>query len=295
MRLVPSLAALLLGAATPSIADQAGPRVLVVGQTAARSFAYGSEPRQTVELFTRGKERAPLIVYIHGGGWSAGSPKSGARGAQADHFTAAGYAYATAGYRFVPDVTVEQQLGDIAVAVALLRRQQGVDPGRIVLIGHSSGAHLAALIGTDPRYLRSARVPFEALRGVVLLDPAVLNVPPAMAATGNPTIDRYFRPAFGDDPARQSALSPLVHAEAPNAPYWLSLYDSGNLFSATQSADLSAALIGAGAKAASFAAVSGTTHMRLNNEIGAPGDRATGLIDAFLARAMPESRRPRFR
>jgi arylformamidase len=289
------LSALLLTVATPNIADQTGPRVLVAGPTVARTLTYGPEPRQGLELFTRGKERAPLIVYVHGGGWSAGSPKSGTRGTQADHFTASGYAYATVGYRYVPQVTLEQQLGDVARAIAFLRRQSGVDPDRIVLIGHSSGGHLAALLGTDPSYLRAAKVPFEALRAVVLLDPAVLDVPPALAGPGNPVIERYFRPAFGDDPARQSALSPLRQTEPPNAPYWLSVHDGANLFAGTQGAELSAALIGAGTMEASAVPVPGTTHMRLNNEIGAPGDRATAAIDAFLARALPENQRPRLR
>ncbi len=290
-----TLSALLLAAVTPNIADQEGPRVLVAGPTVARTLTYGPEQRQSLELFTRGKGRAPLIVYLHGGGWSDGSPKSGSRGAQADHFTAGGYAYATVGYRFVPEVTVEQQLADVARAIAFLRRQSGVDPGHVILIGHSSGGHLAALLGTDSAYLRAARVPFEALRAIILLDPAVLDVVPVMTSRGAPTIERFFRPAFGDDAGRQSALSPLRHSEPPNAPHWLSLYDAANRFAGAQSADLIAALIGAGAEQASAVSLSGTTHMRLNNEIGGAGDEATKAIDAFLARALPENRRPRFR
>jgi arylformamidase len=289
-----ALAALAFAAATPAIVAQTGPHALVAGPTRVRALNYGPEPRQGLELFTRGKERAPLIVYLHGGGWSAGSPKDGSRGAQADHFTARGFAYATVAYRYVPAVTVEQQLADVARSIAFLRRQPGVDRQRIVLIGHSSGAHMAALLGTAPSHLAAAEVPFAALRAVVLLDPAVLDVPPLMAAGGGGTIDRYFRPAFGDDPARQSELSPMKHSAAPNAPAWAILHDANNGFAATQSGEFAAALIGAGA-AARVEAIAGTTHMRLNNEIGADGDRATALIDAFLAEAVPETRRPRFR
>ena len=295
MRTMPVLLAALLAAATPSIADQTGPNVLVAGPTLSRPLTYGPEPRQGVELFTRGRGRSPLIVYLHGGGWSEGSPKSGSRGLQADHFTGRGYAYATVGYRFVPEVTLEEQLSDVARAIAFLRRQRGVDPNHVILIGHSSGGHLAALLGTDPSYLRAATVPFEALRAVILLDPAVLNVPPVMTSQGEPTIERFFRPAFGNDPARQSALSPLRHSEAPNAPHWLSLYDTGNMFAGAQSADLIAALIGSGAKEATSVPLPNTTHMRLNNEIGATSDGATAAIDAFLARALPQSQRPRVR
>ena len=86
----------------------------------------------------------------------------------------------------------------------------------------------------------------------------------------------------------------MKHGAEPNAPAWLMLHDANNGFAAMQSGDFAAGLIGAGA-AARVEAIPGTTHMRLNNEIGADSDRATALIDAFLAETLPETRRPRFR
>jgi arylformamidase len=289
-----ALAFIALGLATPAIVAQAGPHVFVPGPTEVRALTYGRDPRQRVELFTRGGGCAPLIVYLHGGGWSSGSPKAGSGGAQADHYTSRGHAYATIGYRFVPGVTVEQQLADVAAAIAMLRRQPAVDPQRIVLIGHSSGGHLAALLGSDLSYLVAAGVPEAAVRGVVLLDPAAIDIGPIMATGGGGTVDRYYRPAFGDDPARWSALSPMKHSAGPNAPRWLMLYDVNNPLAGMQSGEFAAGLIGAGAEAR-VEAVTGTSHVRLNDEIGAAGDLATALIDAFLAEARPESRRPRFR
>lgn len=287
----------LLAAATPAVVAQAGPHVLVSGPVVARELHYGPAPRQVVQLFVREKAgRAPLIVYLHGGGWSAGTPRAGAAGAQPDHFTGAGYAYATIGYRFVPEATVEEQLTDVAQAIAVLRQQQGVDPDRIVLLGHSSGGHLAALIGDDPAWLDKAGVPFDAIKAVVLLDPAAIDVPPIMdAGRGAGTVARYYQPAFGDDPARQATLSPLRHAEAPNAPAWLMLHDVNNPLAGYQSQQLSAALIAAGAREAMVLPIQDTTHLRLNDEIGRPGNAATAEIDAFLARAFPETRRPRMR
>lgn len=289
-------AAALLAAATPSIAEQAGPHVLVAGPTVARTIVYGPEPRQGLELFTRtGAGKAPLIVYLHGGGWSAGSPKDGSKGAQADHWTSLGYAYATVAYRFVPVVDAEDQLRDVAKAIAMLRQEPGVDGRRIILMGHSSGGTMAAQLGTDPRWLAQAKVPFDAVKAVVLLDPSVLDLPPVMAVKGDPTVDRYFRPAFGDDPARQSALSPVKQTEAPNAPAWLILADANNGFARAQGGDLAAGLLAAGAAEAKVVPIAGTTHMRLNNEIGAPDDKATAEIDVFLARALPEMQKARRR
>lgn len=286
----------LLAAATPAVVHQAGPHVIVAGPIVARTLVYGTEPRQGLELFTRARAgKAPLIVYLHGGGWSAGSPKDGARGAQTDHWTSLGYAYATIGYRYVPLVSAEDQLRDVARAIAFLRRQPGVDGRRIVIIGHSSGATMAAQLGTDPQWLRSAGVPFDDLKAVVLLDPSVLDLPPAMAEAGNPVVETYFRPAFGDDPARQSDLSPTKHVEPPNAPAWAIITDANNAFAAAEGADFVAGLIGAGVAEAKVTPLPNTTHMRLNNEIGQRDDAATAVIDALLARSLPEMQRPRFR
>jgi acetyl esterase/lipase len=289
------LAVLLFAAATPAIQAQAGPHVHVAGPVQKQSLVYGPEQRQYLDLFTKAKAgRAPLIVYLHGGGWSAGSPKAGTGGAQPEFYTSRGFAYAGVGYRYVPGVTVEQQLADVARAVAYLRSRPEVDGQRIVLVGHSSGGHLAALLGTDPSYLASAGVPFEALKGVVLLDSAAIDIAPFMAIPGG-TVDRYYRPAFGNDPARWSTLSPLKQTEAPNAPAWAVLYDTNNPIAGLQGGDLVAGLLAAGARDAAATPISGTTHMRLNDAIGTPGDMASGLIADFLARTVLETQRPRLR
>lgn len=287
--------AALLAAATPAIEAQAGPHVLVAGPVVKQSLVYGPEQRQYLELFTKERAgRAPLVVYIHGGGWSAGSPKDGSQRGQAEFYTSRGFAYAGVGYRYVPGVTVEQQLGDVARAIAFLRQQRQVDGRRIVLLGYSSGGHLAALLGSDPSFLEKAGVPFAAVRGVVLLDPSALDLPPIMAAQGDRTVERYFRPAFGADPTRWSALSPMKQAAAPNAPAWLVLHDANNLLSGQQGAELAAGLIAAGARAR-VEAMPGTSHVGLNEEVGREGDRASQSIAAFLAEAVPETRKPRFR
>jgi acetyl esterase/lipase len=291
------VSAALLAAATPAMVAQAGPHVFVPGPVVARDLHYGPAPRQLAQLFVREKAaRAPLIAYLHGGGWSAGTPRAGSAGAQPDHFTGTGYAYATVGYRFVPEVSVEQQLADVAQGIALLRRQNGVDADRIVLIGHSSGGHLAALLGADPAWLEAAGVPFATVKAVVLLDPAAIDIPPIMdAGRSAPTVQRFYRPAFGDDLARQAALSPLRHADPPNAPAWLMLHDVNNPLAGLQSEQLSIALIAAGAQEATVLPVGDTTHLRLNDEIGRAGDVATAEIDSFLTRVFPEARRARMR
>ena len=247
-------------------------------------MSYGRDPLQRLDLvYPVGNERPPLIVFIHGGGWSIGD-KRHAIGAKASHFLGRGYGFASVNYRLVPQATVEEQAADIASAIAKLRTYamgSNYDGERIVLMGHSAGAHLAALVGTDPRYLAAAGVPISTVKGIVLLDGAGYDVAEQMARPGNP-VGAMFDAAFGKDPARQRALSPTLHAAAPNAANWLVLPVERRADSTAQSRELAAALGKAGANA-QVVPVPGESHRSLNLGLGEAGDFATAEVDRFLA------------
>ncbi len=153
-----------------------------------REIAYGADPKQRIDLVVpAAATRAPLLLFIHGGAWMIGDKRSGVS-VKAAHITGKGWAFASANYRLVPQATVESQAADIAAAIARLRADaaaNGLDPERIVLMGHSAGAHLAALVGTDPRYLRAAGVPMSAVKGVILLDGAGYDIAAQMRRRDN--------------------------------------------------------------------------------------------------------------
>lgn len=247
-------------------------------------LAYGTDKLQKLDLIIpAGNKRPPLVLFIHGGGWSIGDKRQSI-GAKAAHFTSIGYAFASANYRLVPQATVEQQAADIAAAIAMLRgnaAKSNYDPDRIVLMGHSAGAHLAALVGTDPSYLAAAKVPLGAVGGVILLDGAGYDVA-RQAADPNNQVSAMYDAAFGKDPARQARLSPTRHAAAPNVGSWLILPIERRADSTAQSQALAARLTTARATA-SVIAVLGESHGSLNQGIGEAGDFATARIDAFLA------------
>ena len=274
----------LFALATPTVL---APRT-TAGMTIQRSdFHYGSAPRQRLILWTaRHKGRFPLMIYIHGGGWSAGDPAAGG-GEKPRHFLDRGYVYASVTYRFVPDATVEDEIADVARAIAWLRANAGhigADPDRIVLIGHSSGAHLAAMIASDPQWLAAAKVPFATIRAVALLDGAGFDVPTLMAPYPGTTMP-YYGKAFGVDTARQLRLSPIAHLAPPNAPAWLFLQDATRFTGYAEAEALARPLRAAGAQTL-IVPVPDTTHLRLNDELGRPGDPATARLDAFLDQVM---------
>ena len=188
--------------------------------------AYGADPKQRLDLVRPANvTKAPVLLFVHGGGWSIGD-KAHAAPDKARWANSKGWAFASANYRLVPQATVEQQAADVGSAVAWLRSiadKQGLDPNRIVLMGHSAGAHLVALVGTDPQYLAAAGITLSDLRGVIALDGAAYDVARQMADSGRLMRSTYLA-AFGTDAARQRQLSPTLQAAAPNAPAFLLAY-----------------------------------------------------------------------
>lgn len=258
---------------------------------APAEYAYGAAPLQKLDFWRAGASQpVPLIVFVHGGGWKRGD-KSNATGMEkVTHWGAAGYAFASINYRLVPDATIEQEAADVAASIAWLRAHaatMGIDPSRIVLMGHSAGAHLVALIGTDPQYLAAAGMALSDVRGVIAMDGAAYDVARQIGAAG-PLMRRTYAEAFGSDPARQRALSPTLQAAAPNAPAFLLIHidrDDGR----TQTEALGAALAQAGTPA-QVEGVGGTGlrgHMDLNTGLGSAGAPATALVDAWLAKVVP--------
>ena len=281
-----------LRTALPKLSD---PCRKAIGERAAASYspapgtveyAYGTDSKQRLDLVKpSGAAKAPVLLFVHGGGWSIGD-KAHAAPDKARWANSKGWAFASANYRLVPQATVEQQAADVGSAIAWLRanaKREGLDPDRIVLMGHSAGAHLVALVGTDPQYLKAAAVPMGAIKGVVLLDGAGYDVAPQANSPLNP-VKPMYEAAFGNDPKRQSALSPTHQAAAPNVSRWLILPIERRRESQAQSNGLADALNHAGATAA-VVAVPDESHGSLNKGLGESGDFATEQIAKFLAAA----------
>lgn len=246
--------------------------------------AYGADPRQRLDFTPAQRRNAPLVLFVHGGAWSFGDKRAAAH--MATHFQRNGYAFASINYRLVPEATVEQQAADVAAALASLvadAARIGIDGEQIILIGHSAGAHLAALVGTDPRYLAAHRIPVTAIDGVVLLDGAGYDVPRQIDAAG-PLLRRMYLRAFGHDAARQRALSPIAHAAAPNAHDFYIIHSAHRADSAAQSAALAEAL-NSGDSVANVQAVD-DSHAGIFRRFGEPGHDATDYAGAFMALAL---------
>lgn len=93
-------------------------------------------------------DEAPLVVWIHGGGWRGGSKNNPSILA----ITTKGYALASISYRFTDKAVFPAQIHDCKAAVRWLRANAGrfgYDPDFIAVAGSSAGGHLALLMGTS--------------------------------------------------------------------------------------------------------------------------------------------------
>lgn len=255
-----------------------------------QTLAYGPDSLQALDLWVpQGATKAPLVLFVHGGGWSRGSKNNATGRALPAHMLQQGYAFASIDYRLVPRNTVEEQASDVAAALAaVLKRADslGIDRSRVVLTGHSAGAHLVALVGTDERYLKSAGLSFRDIRGVMPNDGAGYDVASQFPAAG-PRLMKTYEQAFGTDPARQKALSPTLQAAAPNAPAFLLLHVE-RPDAVRQSEALAAALRQAGTavEVAGFPGKGLRGHMEINRRLGAPDYAATVVMDNWLKKVL---------
>lgn len=245
-----------------------------------QSLSYGPDKRQNVDFFQLPGTAPPppLVIFVHGGGWRRGSEKMVDQ--KPEFYTGFGYAFASVGYRMLPDTAVEQQAEDIGAAIRMLRskaRALGFDGNRIILTGHSAGAHLVALLGTNPLYAEDA---FDAIRGVMPIDGACYDV--ARQMKQQPLISKkLYEPAFGIDPVRQKALSPITYGAGPNAPDWFLLYSSKRKDSTEQNKLLEEAVKTGGSRTESLALPLG--HGPINIELGTPGYGGNAAIEKWLA------------
>ena len=142
-----------------------------------RGIAYGPEAHQTLDVWApavRPSAPMPIVIGIHGGGWEFGYPEWAGFGAQAVCAAPALYitpAYALGlGERQAWPASRDDLLAALRWVVDHATDDEfGGDPSRLVITGHSAGAHLSACLGLDPPLLRAAGVPPSAVKALFLV------------------------------------------------------------------------------------------------------------------------------
>jgi acetyl esterase/lipase len=167
--------------------------------------------------------------------------------------------------------------------------QYGGDRSAIYLMGHSAGAHLAALVAIAPRYLRSHGLPPDIVRGTILLDGSGYDLVKRVPESGG-WVRQMLLSAFGSDPRVWRDASPQHQLSGSRPPPCLLFHLGGRRASEIQARSFAAALRAAGGKA-DVIAVPDRTHTSIYDLVGSAGDSVGPRIVQFI-RSHPRTAPP---
>lgn len=142
-------------------------------KTANVAYLRGNNSRQVLDVYQpagsgEATKARPVVIFFYGGAWQEGSRSDYLFVAEA--LTQRGYVVVIPDYRVYPEVLYPDFLSDGAAAVAWTTaniERFGGDRTRLFLMGHSAGAHIAAMLALDPRYLATQKVPSTSIKGLI--------------------------------------------------------------------------------------------------------------------------------
>jgi acetyl esterase/lipase len=189
---------LKLAASGVLLASLPGLRPLVAMAATNKSVSYGAGK---LDIYSPGGSGAPILVYVHGGAWKAGSKSQ--VGAMPDYFNKRGYVFVSVGYSLGSNVG--QQADQVGQAINWVRANAasfGGDAGRVAVMGHSAGCHLSSLAVLSGRA--------QGVRALVANDTAAYDVA-YLAQINNDRLPILYAGPFKDR-SKWSQWSPITYA-----------------------------------------------------------------------------------
>ncbi|MDD3597034.1 alpha/beta hydrolase [Sulfuricurvum sp.] len=184
----------------------------------AKEFAYGSDKKQKLDVYLPATPKnAPIFVMVHGGAWKIGDKRmERVVDNKVARWNPKGIIFVSVNYRLLPNADPLKQVDDVASALAYVQEhaaEWGGDATKIVLMGHSAGAHLVDLLSSDP-----TRYPnLKPWLGTVSLDSAAMDIPKVM----NGKHYGFYDEAFGTDSAYWESASPQQRLSTSALPMYL--------------------------------------------------------------------------
>ncbi len=265
---------------SPAAAQPQGVQVL-------RNLPYvaNGHERNRLDIYLPEKPtgRLPLVVWIHGGGWEAGSKED----CPAVPLIAKGYAVASINYRFSQHALFPAQVEDCKAAIRWLRANAAkyhLDPDHIGVWGESAGGHLVAMLGTTGGIKefdkggnldQSSRVQCV----VDFFGPAEMLTMGGLADKPGTVVAKLIGGPVQDNKEKARAASPLTYVSKDSAPFLIMHGDKDNTVPLAQSEKLAAALKKAGVEV-QLSVIKGNGH-------GGPGftsPESWKLIEDFFAK-----------
>lgn len=171
---------------------------LPAGTVVERDLAFGPQPQQKLDVYRPPNARgAPIVLMVHGGAWMIGDKGNpGVAPNKVARWVPRGWIVVSANYRMdrtAPDPLA--QADDVGLALAFVQQRAaswGGDPARVLLMGHSAGAHLVSLVTADPSI--AERQGARPWLGTVSLDSAAYDLVQIMETRHFRFYDKVFGP-----------------------------------------------------------------------------------------------------
>ncbi len=247
------------------------------GVTVTEDVAYGSDPRQKLDIYRAKGEGNRILVYIPGGGYVAGDKNvNGVFWSNiGQYFAGHGILTIAANYRLAPAHPYPAGAQDVGAVIAWVRAnatRYGGDPDRIVLFGQSAGASHAASYVFDPA--------FHPAGGPGVSSAILVNGVYRFAGRLHPPAVFYY----GEDESLLAARSPLTHVGKSQLPLFLSLAEYDPVFLAAPTFELADAVTRRDGHSPHFAWFPGHNHVSIVMSIGSAQDDVGSALLQFIER-----------
>ncbi len=242
------------------------------------THAYGLNARQVLDTYSPPGSGHPILIYTHGGSWYLGSKDNQVDNKKQGLIGSRDYVLVSVEYRSGYETNWLGQANDVKDAITWVHQHAasvGGDAGNIFVLGHSSGAHMTALVSMDDSF--GVR---EIVKGIVLLDSGDYDVVDGYNNCSGASCDKYG--AFWDNYNLISMAngSAVNHAD-DNTVAPTILIHRNTPFKLNQANFLNAA-IHAGGQTVVEQYGTNDSHEAINTNIGAAGYAYTTQVASFL-------------
>lgn len=249
-----------------------GMSALFPASASAKALAGVSYGPNRLDIYPAGQPNAPVMIYVHGGGWRLGSRDQVA--AMPQWFNGQGWSFVSVGYSL--SANVGAQAGEVARAVEWVAGNiagHNGDPARLALMGHSAGCHLSCL---------AALKHGAPVRALVANDTAAYDVA-YLASLNHGVLPFIYAQPFSDR-SKWQEWSPISYASArPDLPVLVAW--SGGTNRDKVSARFIAALQGGGHAVTPFNGAA-YSHISISKAVGKTGDPLGAAVGAFLGQTV---------
>ena len=253
-----------------------------------RNIKYATHPKSDPKLnmldiyMPKKGSNSPVVIWVHGGAFAYGDKEYVQD--KAEYFTSKGYVFVSINYRLSPKVVHPVHVQDVADAIMWIYKNAthySSDAKRMFLMGHSAGAHLAALVSTDETYIRKSGGDLDVIQGVVLLDGAGYDITVLMNDAKSKLAEWYTK-AFGDSKKEWEQASPVNYiAAGKKIPTFMIAYAGEREAAETEAKILSKKLTEAQVENKVFF-YQKKNHLTISRELGEEGDKTTEDVYRFL-------------